>query len=62
MGGGTGELEMKLKAQPQLTPWGLRGKKTSKENTGHNSRNGKGMDYCIVKQYGFKRMVMKNPS
>lgn len=62
MGGGTGELEMKLKAQPQLTPWGLRGKKTSKENTGHNSRNGKGMHYCIVKQYCFKRTVMKNPS
>ena len=33
MGSGTGEVEMKLKAQPQVTPWGLRGKKTSKENT-----------------------------
>lgn len=50
MGGGTGELEVKLKAQPQVIPWGLRRKKTSKENTGHNSRNGKGTDYCIVKQ------------
>lgn len=48
MGGGTGELEMKLKAQPQLTPWGLRQKKTSKENTGQGTIQEMGREWIIA--------------